>query len=155
MPYLLDNVCASSSWDFWKTPEISFSLTTVPTLQPVFMQRRIQDFGNGVQSVLIPAIFWGINPRIPNSHSRKTPKTHKKMHQIYPPPPDMWFPQSTKSRINTRSNIWGRNSNWGREACEDWWRSPRKGGKPLARKFLRFKLKMVQVGVYLERHSFI
>ena len=55
----------------------------------------------GVQSVLIPAIFWGIYPRIPNSHSRKTPKTHKKMHQIYPPPPDMWFPQSTESRINT------------------------------------------------------
>mgnify|MGYP005608898427 CR=1 FL=1 len=22
------------------------------------------------------------------------------MHQIYPPPPDMWFPQSPKSRIN-------------------------------------------------------
>ena len=47
MPYLLDNVCASSSWDFWKNPEISFSLTAVPTLQPVFMQGRIQDFGNG------------------------------------------------------------------------------------------------------------
>ena len=108
----------------------------------------------GVQSVLIPAIFWGIYPRIPNSHSRKTPKTQENASNL-PHPPDMWFPRSTKSRINTRSNIWGRNPNWGREACEDWWRSPRKGGKPLARKFLRFKLKMVQVGVYLERHSFI
>ena len=56
IPYLVDNVCASSSWDFWKTPEISFSITAVQTLQPVFMQGRIQDFGNGVQSVLIRAI---------------------------------------------------------------------------------------------------
>ena len=148
-------MCASSSWDFWKTPEISFFLTAVPTLQPAFMQGRIQDFGNGGPISVNSSYLLGIYPRIPNSHSRKTPTTHKKIHQIYPPPPDMWFPQSTKSRINTKSNIWGRNPNWGREACEDWWRSPRKGGKPLARNFLRFKLKMVQVGVYLEHHSFI
>ena len=100
-------MCASSSWDFWKTPEISFSLTAVPTLQPVFMYLNrggSRILVTGVQSVLIQAIFWGIYPRIPNSHSRKTPKTHTKMKNAsnLPPPPQICgFPQSTKSRINT------------------------------------------------------
>ena len=52
----------------------------------ISQQGRIRDFGNGVPSVFIQAISWGIYPRIPNSHTRKTPK-HTKMHQIYPPPP--------------------------------------------------------------------
>ena len=65
MPYLLDSVCASISWGFWKTPEISFSLTAVPTLQPVFMQGWIQEFGNGGPTSINSSYLLGDLP--PNS----------------------------------------------------------------------------------------
>ena len=66
------------------------------------MQGRIHDFGNGGPISVNSSYLLGDLP--PNSKFplQKNTQTHKKMHQIYhpPPPPDMWFPQSTKSRIN-------------------------------------------------------
>ena len=91
MPYLLDNVCASSSWDFWKTPEISFSLTAEPTLQPVFIQGRIQDFGNGGPLSVNSSYLLGNLP--PNSNQIPTPEKHPqhtiKCIKFTPPPPDI------------------------------------------------------------------
>ena len=87
MPYLLDNVCASSSWDFWKTPEISFSLTAVPTLQPVFMQGRIQDFGNGGPISVNSSYLLGDLP--PNSKfplQKNTQNTQENASNLPPPP---------------------------------------------------------------------
>ena len=87
MPYLLDNyVCASSSWDFWKTPKISFSLTAVPTLQPVFMLGRIQDFGNGGPiSVNSSYLLGDLPPNYKFSLQKNTQNTQENASNLPPP----------------------------------------------------------------------
>ena len=80
-------MCVSSSWDSWKTSEISFSLTAVPTLQPVFMYLNrggMPDFGNRVQSVLIPAIFWGFTFPKSQIPQKNTQNTHKNKNANLP-----------------------------------------------------------------------
>ena len=90
MPYLLDNVCASSSWDFWKTPEISFSLTAVSTLQPVFMQGRIQDSGNGGPiNVNSSYLLVDLPPNSKFPLQKNTQNTQENASNLPPPPPQI------------------------------------------------------------------
>ena len=118
MPYLLDNVCASSSWDL-----ISGKLLKFHFLSQLYQPSNQFSCRGGsrilvtrVQSVLISAMYllWDLPPNSKFTLQKNTQNTQENASNL-PPPPDMWFPQSTKSRINTRSNIWGRNPNWGRD----------------------------------------
>jgi len=77
-------MCVSSSWDLWKTPEISFSLTVVPipTLQLVFMYLNrggSRILGNGGPISVNSSYLLGDlpSPQNPKSFPKNTQNTQQ------------------------------------------------------------------------------